>query len=904
MAVAATPRVAGKECKVADRTPGRTLGPTAWALQRKARIEAAAARREQEELTEHHTFHPQLVTRGAARSPPDSPGFSRLVSAPAADAIAAETTAPSSRRLPRTTSKCSLGNGTELDEDLRPHRTSLKLRTQMILATKPACTSSPPPKCMSARCAGARPGVAGVAPTVSRELSVREDPPASIKAREGVPVGSSVLAKGSPKDRASEDPAACNDAASCSTANCASEEQDFASTATATDTAGEASGSVSLAPGPGALGEVGEAAAPDLIGCSEEAASLQPEPELADSSAEPRRAAGCEGPAAPSSPRAVVASVAATTPQRSSTLPGPEQRSSALLSWKRYLRQLADDMKTQKPPLPCSECASPSASASPSGKEVATSPTATEDDADASPSSARAPSSVSAWEASPSEGTGCSEQASQQQAGALQGPLAALLDLWKAKRCDAESISQEEKQALADVIFSTMPQGRVKIVRMERIQQCDLLGKFCEEERASQLREREQQKKHKEFMLLHGTRWEIVPVICAAGLDPDCGHLSKGIWLGQSAESAHSYAAKGPGPDLGPGRMLFAMFAVAACPNHAEGDEERSFGVWRIMAGSRIYPAYLVVYSAPLDVRVRRPYPSPRMNRSVEMLMQLRFGASGSCEDLHSPDLTRRTSSSPSRPRGRSLELMALRSPQVQSREGGAGRSSCSPPPKLPLSSKSPDAQEGETPRRMRSPRPPAGYPPPEDCGDRVRSPHRGQVQPGRGGAAELQRRSSLHNSEPPAVHSPRMMVQSPRLALGKPAVLPPRRDTSPNFRRGCPPGPSAASYSGPGTPQRPEHKVVASPVHCKSPAPQYSYAGAASSWEVQLDDRWVPLLPGTRLHDQAGSKQEVVNGQFWYRLIFDDSGTTGTQVNLSTGKSRSLRRAQASKAVAAANDS
>lgn len=887
MAAAATPRVAKREVKVTDRPPGRRLGPTAWALQRKARIEAAAARREQDELTEHHTFQPQLVTRGGARAPPASP-------APAA-AAAAVTEAtmesmPSCSRLPRTCSKSSMGTGME-DED-RLHKASLKLRTQIILATKPACASSPPPKCASARCAGARPGVARVVPPFSRELSAREAAPAD---RDGMLVGSSVLAKGSSNDKASEDLAACNDAASCSTANCASE--DFASTATATDTAGEASGNVSLAPGPGAVGEacLAEAAAVGVSACPDE---------LTDPSAELRRAAGCEAPAAATA--ASSAAVATPSPQRSSTLPGPDQRASALLSWKRYLSRIAEEMQAQKVLAPSSECASPAASPSAGGKEVSASPTPTEEDADASPAAAESPPTPAAGEASPP--SGFPEQVSQQQAGALQGSLAALLELWKTKRSAAESICQEEKQALSDVIFSTMPQGRVKIVRMERIQHHDLLGCFCEEERASQLREREQQKKHKEFMLLHGTRWEIVPMICAAGLDPDCGHLSKGIWLGQNAESAHSYAAKGPGPDLAPGRMLFAMFAVAACPNHAEGDEERSFGVWRIMAGSRIYPAYLVVYSAPLDVRLRRPYPSPRMNRSVEMLLQMRFGASGSCEDLHSPDLTRRTSSSPSRMRGRSVELMALRSPQVLSREIGGARSSCSPPPKLPVTSRSPgslsDAWEGETPRRMRSPRPATGYPVLEECGDkRVRSPRRCQVQPGRGGAADMQRRSSAHNSDSVAGHSPRVVVQSPRLALGKPPGLPPRRDISPNLRRGSAPGGTAGS-SGSGTPQRPEGKVIASPVHCKTSAPQYTYAGAASCWEVQLDDRWVPLLPGTRLNDQAGSKQEVVNGQFWYRLVFDENGTTGTQVNLSTGKSRPLRRSAHAVKLAAASDS
>eukprot|EP00930_Biecheleria_cincta_P070819 TRINITY_DN5841_c0_g2_i1.p1 TRINITY_DN5841_c0_g2~~TRINITY_DN5841_c0_g2_i1.p1 ORF type:complete len:489 (-),score=72.88 TRINITY_DN5841_c0_g2_i1:156-1622(-) len=459
---------------------------------------------------------------------------------------------------------------------------------------------------------------------------------------------------------------------------------------------------------------------------------------------------------------------------------------------------------------------------------------------------------------------GYPEQASQQHAGAQQGSLGALLELWRGKRSATESICQEEKQALTDVIFATMPQGRVKIISMERIQQRDLLGSFCEEERSSQLRERDQHKKHKEFMLLHGTRWEIAPIICTAGLDPDCGHLSKGIWLGQSAESAHSYAAKGPGPELEPGRMLFTMLAVAVCPNRADGDEERSFGVWRIMARTRMYPAYLVVYSAPLDVRARRPSPSPRMNKSVEMLLQLR-------EDLQSPGGKR--ANSPGRLRRRSDELMLPRSPQAPWPDGrnSFGRNNIfSVPPQQPASSKcpgsSPDALDGESPQQMRSPRSPAGCPkPPDGCVDkRAHSPcRRCHSQSSMGIPADPQRRAATQNSDA-------IVVTHGARGIG----------------------------FGSGSPQR----LSPAPAQSKPPA-QCTSAAAASSWEVQLDSRWVPLLPGTKLNDQAGMKQDIVNGQFWYRLIFHDNGTTGMQVNLSTGKTRPLRRVNASQA-AMANDS
>lgn len=42
---------------------------------------------------------------------------------------------------------------------------------------------------------------------------------------------------------------------------------------------------------------------------------------------------------------------------------------------------------------------------------------------------------------------------------------------------------------------------------------------------------------------------DYAPLILENGLDPGCGHLTKGTWLGGIAEKAHSYAAKGPGPE-------------------------------------------------------------------------------------------------------------------------------------------------------------------------------------------------------------------------------------------------------------------------------------------------------------------------------------------------------------------
>eukprot|EP00930_Biecheleria_cincta_P044430 TRINITY_DN30549_c0_g1_i1.p1 TRINITY_DN30549_c0_g1~~TRINITY_DN30549_c0_g1_i1.p1 ORF type:complete len:792 (-),score=71.08 TRINITY_DN30549_c0_g1_i1:227-2602(-) len=200
---------------------------------------------------------------------------------------------------------------------------------------------------------------------------------------------------------------------------------------------------------------------------------------------------------------------------------------------------------------------------------------------------------------------------------------AQLLSAWMRKRHTTESLSAEEADLVKEVIFETMPSDKAKIMRIDRMMQPELIRSFCREEVESITRERENQRKHKEFMFLHGTRWENVPLICSMGLDPDCGHLSKGSWLGQSAEAAHAYASKGPGP--GPfhdGHRLFAMFVVACLPSYADGDEERSFGVWRIMSSKRMCPAYLVIYSAPQSMRVQRQSRHTSRSPSPETLLQ------------------------------------------------------------------------------------------------------------------------------------------------------------------------------------------------------------------------------------------------------------------------------------------
>ena len=207
--------------------------------------------------------------------------------------------------------------------------------------------------------------------------------------------------------------------------------------------------------------------------------------------------------------------------------------------------------------------------------------------------------------------------------------LAELLDIWRSKRHSTEPLHEEERQRIERVLFETMPADRVSIVEIRRVVKPSLLRRFCEEERDSLLKQANQQKTHKQFMLLHGTRWDYAPLILENGLDPSCGHLTKGTWLGGIAEKAHSYAAKGPGPEVeseGPGsnsgNRLFTLFVVAAVPDISDGDDERSFGVWRVQSGRRLYTAYQVIYSAPMDLRRKAPLIVPRSNKAVLLRKQ------------------------------------------------------------------------------------------------------------------------------------------------------------------------------------------------------------------------------------------------------------------------------------------
>jgi len=190
----------------------------------------------------------------------------------------------------------------------------------------------------------------------------------------------------------------------------------------------------------------------------------------------------------------------------------------------------------------------------------------------------------------------------------LKSGGARLLDLWQRYRHTSLDIGEEEQHCIEDIVFDTMSSELVQIVSVERLYQAELVQKFCEKLKPSLTIRNSgelQPKKtsRKQMLLLHGTRWENAPLICEDGLDPQRGYLSAGAWLGRHTLCAHTYAAKGPGPVQDDGRRLFAIFAIACLPSTSEGDEERSFGVWRIMGRDRMCPAYLIVYSAPMDVR-------------------------------------------------------------------------------------------------------------------------------------------------------------------------------------------------------------------------------------------------------------------------------------------------------------
>ncbi|CAE7169340.1 unnamed protein product [Symbiodinium pilosum] len=438
--------------------------------------------------------------------------------------------------------------------------------------------------------------------------------------------------------------------------------------------------------------------------------------------------------------------------------------------------------------------------------------------------------------------------------------LAELLDIWRSKRHSTEPLHEEERQRIERVLFETMPADRVSIVEIRRVVKPSLLRRFCEEERDSLLKQANQQKTHKQFMLLHGTRWDYAPLILENGLDPSCGHLTKGTWLGGIAEKAHSYAAKGPGPEVeseGPGsnsgNRLFTLFVVAAVPDISDGDDERSFGVWRVQSGRRLYTAYQVIYSAPMDLRRKAPLIVPRSNKAVLLRKQsydkietapMLSSRTGRCRSASPP----RRTTSPELPVALPLDLPAkpvpapIKEPDAASswpldgmRLGGF-RGACTSPA-LKVHQPGAEAPGRSVFRRTSAPKLL------EATGPNVK------------GVTE-------HRSTPsPAPRSPSAQSPSPRPSRTSPAMKV----------------------------RQPEEKPPPSPRTLNRPVDLGSQP--AAKWEVLLDEGWVPFRPGSKFKDDAGTKVSICHGQFWYTLTFDANGTTGKQANQRTGKVRQLRR-------------
>lgn len=448
--------------------------------------------------------------------------------------------------------------------------------------------------------------------------------------------------------------------------------------------------------------------------------------------------------------------------------------------------------------------------------------------------------------------------------GRAKQQLAELLEIWRSKRhsCDpSEPLLEEERQRIERVLFETMPPDRVSIVEVRRVVKPSLLRRFCEEERDSLQKQANQQKTHKQFMLLHGTRWDYAPLIVENGLDPTCGHLTKGTWLGGIAEKAHSYAAKGPGPEIEgespTGNRLFTLFVVAVVPDISDGDDERSFGVWRIQSGRRLYTAYQVIYSAPMDLRRKAPLIVPRSNKAVLLRKQsydkietLPSSRTGRCRSASPP----RRSTSPELPVALPLdlpkpatvtlkdqkELDAASSWPLDGMRLGGLRGACTSPA---LKVHQPGAEPSRAVfRRTSAPKVVEAA---------------GPVAPSTKGITEHRDRAppspASRSPSGGATPSPRPSRTSPALKVRQPDARPP-----------------------------PSPRTQARPLDLGPPAPR---------WEVLLDDGWVPFCPGSKFKDDAGTKVSICHGQFWYTLTFDANGTTGKQANQRTGKVRQLRK-------------
>mmetsp|Transcript_7698 Transcript_7698/g.12514 ORF Transcript_7698/g.12514 Transcript_7698/m.12514 type:complete len:710 (+) Transcript_7698:1-2130(+) len=409
-------------------------------------------------------------------------------------------------------------------------------------------------------------------------------------------------------------------------------------------------------------------------------------------------------------------------------------------------------------------------------------------------------------------------------------------------------------------------------MRTVRLLQSELLHEFVEEESRSLDLEYRGLRKHKEFLLLHGTRWETVPLVCSQGLNPDCGHLGRGTWLGQNAEAVHTYATKGPGPEHEDGTRLFAMFIVACIPNHNDGDAERSFGVWRMMSKSRMYPAYFVVYSAPLDVRTKQDFPSPRMNRSAHLLQQ---------------------------------RLSLDSSPSVRE-DGNAGHSMT---PRPASGSSFMNNGDDANPTNATSPRGPSAQTcKPTDLRDDAISTTSFRI-PIRQSSKPIDHRC---DAKPINLVSPRATGSSwdRRISSGKHTGAQSSQFVDHRIVRSTQSSRAAYVQTSKSTSVQPSTLLdyhershsrscvdlrttskSAVPVHHHSHAAFPQLDLAVTDWQVRLDSGWVPFCPGVKFKDYLGVTQDLSYGKFWYRVVFHANGSTGTQTNLTTGKVRKLRR-------------
>jgi len=472
--------------------------------------------------------------------------------------------------------------------------------------------------------------------------------------------------------------------------------------------------------------------------------------------------------------------------------------------------------------------------------------------------------------------------------------LAELLELWKAARHEGGPLSIEECECIENIFYDSMNPDRVKIVEMKRVEQPALLRRFCAEEQDSLDRQARSQKTHKEFMKLHGTRWEYAPLIAENGLDPSCGHLTKGSWLGGLAEKAHSYASKGPGPEVdnedGHKARLFALFVVACVPDVSDGDDERSFGVWRIMSARRMCPAYHVIYSAPADVgRHKRPLIEPRANKA----MLLKQGHDGTGTESAGPSSFRCRSVSPP-PRSRTPNPSAEAFQEVTSswpvsKEGRMlpGAMACTSPA-LKVHKERPSSTS-------ESPTKPRGQA--ERQGTAGESPAKARNQTERPSNGESPAKSRNHLERPSTNESPsKMRTSDGRPPAPSPGVLKlhevnaggssPARDGRPANPARTSPALKVKQDARP-----PKGKKEESRDTGKDTGKERKPPVVAASWEVQGDDGWIPFRPGCKFKDEPGTIQHICHGKFWYALTFDEDGLTGTQSNTCTGKVRQLRR-------------